>query len=135
MKRTEIERLLPQVFQQAITPGSPLAALLDVMVTLQTPAEAVLQKLDMFFDPYQAPDAFVPFLAGWLDLDRFLSGSPERLDDETAVSLFPTSLAHLRELIAAAAFLSQWRGTAKGLTRFLETATGRFGFCYSRTGH
>jgi hypothetical protein len=34
----------------------------------------------------------------------------------------------LRELIAAAAFLSQWRGTAKGLLRFLETATGVEGF-------
>ena len=37
-------------------------------------------------------------------------------------------LLFLRELIAAAAQLSQWRGTAQGLQRFLETATGIEGF-------
>jgi hypothetical protein len=35
---------------------------------------------------------------------------------------------NLRELIARAARLSQWRGTAEGLVRFLEAATGRVGF-------
>jgi hypothetical protein len=30
--------------------------------------------------------------------------------------------------VAAAAYLSQWRGTARGLLRFLETATGLQGF-------
>lgn len=128
MKRTEIERLLPQVMQRTVTPGSPLAALLDVMVRLQTPAETVLERLDSYFDPYQAPDAFVPLLASWLDLDRFLTGTPTELTDETAAELFATSLGRLRELIQAAPFLSQWRGTAKGLICFLETATGVSGF-------
>jgi hypothetical protein len=31
-------------------------------------------------------------------------------------------------LIARAAYLSQWRGTRKGLIAFLETATGASGF-------
>ena len=31
-------------------------------------------------------------------------------------------------MIAAAAYLSQWRGTLQGLVRFLETATGAQGF-------
>ena len=128
MKRTEIERLLPQVIQRTATPGSPLAALLDVIVTLQAPSEAVLERLDSYFDPYQAPDAFVPYLASWLDLDRFLLGSPDELTDEAAAELFATSLARLRELIRVAPFLSQWRGTAKGLICFLETATGVSGF-------
>ena len=35
---------------------------------------------------------------------------------------------NLRELIAGAAHLSQWRGTAYGLKLFLETATGHTGF-------
>jgi hypothetical protein len=39
-----------------------------------------------------------------------------------------TGTGQLRELIAAAAYLSQWRGTAKGLKLFLETATGMSGF-------
>jgi hypothetical protein len=34
----------------------------------------------------------------------------------------------LRELVAAAAYLSKWRGTSKGLHHFLETATGASGF-------
>ena len=34
----------------------------------------------------------------------------------------------LRELVAAAAYLSKWRGTMRGLTLFLETATGAPGF-------
>jgi hypothetical protein len=37
-------------------------------------------------------------------------------------------LGRLRELIAQAAFLSQWRGTSRGLLRFLEAATGVQGF-------
>ena len=34
----------------------------------------------------------------------------------------------MRELIAVAAYLSQWRGTLEGLCLFLETATGSLGF-------
>jgi hypothetical protein len=39
----------------------------------------------------------------------------------------------LRELIAAAAHLSSWRGTAYGLVRFLEIATGAHGFRLEET--
>ncbi|MEO8394645.1 MAG: phage tail protein, partial [Chloroflexota bacterium] len=41
---------------------------------------------------------------------------------------FPTGVGHLRELVSAAVFLSRWRGTAKALITFLETATGITGF-------
>lgn len=128
MKRTEIEGLLPGVFQRTIVPGSPLAALLEVMEGLHSPSESILAQLDTYLEPYQAPPEFVPFIAGWLDLERFLTRVPEKLDVTIAQGLFPSGLGHLRELIAAAAYLSKWRGTAKGLIRFLETATGESGF-------
>ncbi|GHO58442.1 phage tail protein [Ktedonobacter robiniae] len=127
MKRTDIERLLPEVFQRAIEGGSPLLTLLEVMEALPAPDEAVLDQLDAFFDPYRAPDAFVPFLASWVDLERFLQGVPATSATQAAPS-WPSGMGRLRELIAAVPFLAQWRGTAKGLLRFLETATGVQGF-------
>lgn len=124
MKRTEIERLLPGIFQRTVKPGGLLAALLDVMETLHAPSESILQDLEIFFDPYRAPDPFVPYLAGWVDLESLLIG----VSEEDKAASFPTGVGQLRELVAAAAFLSQWRGTRKGLLRFLETATGTKGF-------
>jgi hypothetical protein len=35
-----------------------------------------------------------------------------------------TGLGRLRELVAAAGEISRWRGTARGLRLFLQTATG-----------
>ncbi|MEW5989620.1 MAG: phage tail protein [Chloroflexota bacterium] len=128
MKQSEIAHLLPGVFQRTVKPGTPLWALLDVMEALHAPSEEVLARLDRYFDPYQAPDAFVPYLASWVDLERLLTGMVDRLNDATAPTLFPAGLGRLRELIAAAVFLSRWRGTNKGLIRFLETATGFQGY-------
>jgi len=126
MKQNEIENLLPAVFQRTIRPGNPLSALLTAMETLHAPSEKVLENLDAFFDPYRTPDRFVPYLARWVDLERFLADYPEEFT-ETLPSL-PSGLGRLRELIATTAFLSKWRGTARGLLRFLETATGARGF-------
>jgi phage tail-like protein len=126
MRRTDIEQLLPGIFQRTIQQGTPLFALLEVMEALPAIDEAALDQLDAFFDPYRAPDAFVPFLAGWVNLERLLLEVPEEF---TATALpLPSGMGRLRELVAAATFLAQWRGTAKGLLRFLETATGIQGF-------
>ncbi len=131
MRRNEIEGLLPEIFQRTIRPGNPLFALLDVMELLHAPSEQVLERLDAFFDPYRAPDRLVPYLARWVDLERFLADSSGG-DGESAPGQvsdpFPSGTGRLRELIADVAFLSKWRGTAKGLLRFLETATGVQGF-------
>ncbi|HZU69823.1 MAG TPA: hypothetical protein VFA09_21300 [Ktedonobacteraceae bacterium] len=127
MKLNEIEQMLPGVFQRTVLEGTPLFALLEVMEDLHAPDEAVLDQLDAFFDPYRAPDTFVPFLASWVDLDRLLLAVPEEFE-ETAPPPLPSGIGRLRELVAAATFLAQWRGTAKGLLRFLETATGVQGF-------
>jgi phage tail-like protein len=127
MKQSRIESLLPEVFQRTARPGSPLSALLEVMEALHAPSEDVLARLETFLNPYRAPDDFVPFLARWVDLERLVVEAPE----ERALSevpSFPGGLGRLRDLVAAAAFLSKWRGTAKGLLSFLEIATGVQGF-------
>ncbi|MFL5357277.1 phage tail protein [Archangium sp.] len=111
MKRNEIARLLPGVFQRALD-GGPLLALLDVMEALHAPSEAALADLSALFHPLRAPERFVPFLARWVDL-----GVP-----------VTTGLGRTRELVAAAVELSRWRGTARGLLLFLRTATGREDF-------
>lgn len=112
MERTDIEALLPAVFRRAVDSSPALAGLLDVMASLGAPAETVLAHIDAYFDPRRAPDAWVPFLARWVGIDFEVQ----------------TGLGHLRELVAVAVALSQKRGTAAGLTRFLETATGIAGF-------
>ena len=127
MKREEIERLLPRVFRRTLRPGSPLLALLEVMEALHEPSEAALRRLDAALDPRRAPDAFVPLLARWLDLDRLFEQRPAG-EGPPAAAPVTTGLGRLRELVAAAARLSQWRGTAKGLRDFLEIATGTPGF-------
>jgi phage tail-like protein len=127
MRRSEIERLLPEVFQRTLTPGGPLGAVVDAMEALHAPCEAVLAEVDRTFSAWRAPDRFVPALARWVDLDRLVATGADGADapGERRPS---TSLGRLRELIATAAYLSQWRGTAHGLTLFLTTATGQSGF-------
>jgi phage tail-like protein len=129
MNPSEIERLLPSVFQRTLDAGSPLAAILDAMAALHAPSEQALATLDRIFNAYRTPDAFVPYLAHWLDLDRFLPESATRPEaGEPIPAPLAARLGRWRELIAAAAQLSQWRGTAYGLCQFLETATGTTGF-------
>ncbi len=124
MNRDEIQALLPNIFQRTLYPGSPLAALLEVMVQMHAPAEVTLAHLDMLFDPRRTPDAFVPLLAGWVNLDPLLDASSASATGPT----LSTGRQPLRELIAIAATLSRWRGTAKGLVLFLETAMDMRGF-------
>src|SRR5262245_8839415 len=70
MKRSEIERLLPNVFRRTIRPDKPLLAILEVMSALHEPSEDALENLDDTFNPFRAREDFVPFLACWLDLER-----------------------------------------------------------------
>ena len=127
MKHSDIQKLLPMVYQRSLQEGAPLDALLDAMVSMFTPAETVLENIATYFSPYTAPDAFVRYLAKWVDLDRYLGTTTERqhVTQPLPVVIEP---GRLRELVAKAARLSQWRGTAKGLKLFLETATGVGGF-------
>src|SRR5437867_568117 len=127
MKCGEIERLLPSVFQRTLHAGGPLGCLLEVMEALHAPAEGVLAGLDAKFDTRRTEDGFVPFLARWVDLERIFEPQASGASS-TARPPISTGLGRLRELTAAAAWLSKWRGTARGLRRFLHTATGETHF-------
>lgn len=129
MKQADIERLLPKVYQYALPESAPLRAIVAVMESHHAPVETVLENLHTYFNPYTAPDAFVTFLAKWVDLDRFFE-TTRMTGNNGKVPHEPLASGHgrLRELIAAASFLSQWRGTALGLQSFLEIVTGERGF-------
>jgi hypothetical protein len=129
MKQAEIKTLLPDVFQRTAYPGTPIAGLLLLMEVLHAPSEEVLSRLDAIFDPRRTFADNVPYLASWVDLDRLFRENPRRT--LRATPPFPaisTGVGRLRELTAAAAYLSKWRGTAKGLLSFLQIATGLTGF-------
>lgn len=135
MRRPEIERILPNVFQLALHPDrgwvlerdTRLGAVLDVMEGLHQPIEDKLDALAEYVDPRRAPEPFVPYLAGWVDLDWLVSPTPDELEGGGA-AIPSTGLGHLRELVAQAAQLARWRGTARGLLSFIEIATGLRGF-------
>jgi phage tail-like protein len=114
MHAERIARLLPEVYQRTIVSGTPIATLIDVMAELHAPVEDVLAHLPDYFDPQLTPDRFVPFLARWVDLSRWL--------DESGG--FDSGVGRLRQVVAAAAHLSRLRGTAEGLRDALEWATG-----------
>lgn len=125
MRRNEIKHLLPGVYQLALHPVATgelepdrrLAAALDAMEELHQPSEEILEHLDAFVDPRRAPDDFVTYLAGWVDLDWLAVGGR-----------VTTGPGRLRELVSVAMALSRWRGTARGLLDFLRAATGVSGF-------
>ena len=121
MRRPDLDRLLPEVMQRAAQPGQPLDAALDVMAELITPVEDSLSGVDAVFNPYRAPDAFLPFLAGWLDLGDLLRPGPLEAQ-------YAPGLQQLRLLIARTMPLNFMRGTARGLVGVLEAATGLTGF-------
>lgn len=126
MKKAQIKRLLPSVFQHAVLPASPLSAILEVMEEMHAPSEFAMDHLAETFDLHRTPDAFVPYLASWVDLEDLLDIPRDQA--RTATPRLSTGVGRLRELTAAAVTLSHWRGTCKGLTLFLETATGLGGF-------
>lgn len=115
MQADRIVRLLPEVYQRAIAPGTPLAALIELMEQLHAPVEDALERYPEYFDAQRAPERFVPYLAHWVDLARWL-------DDATGE--FDAGVGRLRQVVAAAPQLSRSRGTAEGLRAALEWATG-----------
>ena len=120
MKQDEIKNFLPAVFQRTVHTGNPLNSFLGVMEILHAPAEEVLENVEHFFDARRTPDEFVPFLAQWVNLEWIFAAN---VTLELDSPLMP-KIGYLRELVANATYLSQWRGTKKGLLLFLQTATG-----------
>lgn len=131
MERQRIARLLPEIFQRTLptqwwqtrlngetSPPTVLGAILAVMEQMLAPTETALANLEAYFDPRLAPEEWLPFLACWLDLDRFLK------QDEKGAWKFPGGSLRLRQLIMEAVSLNKERGTYSGLKRFLKIATG-----------
>lgn len=122
MRHQAIERLLPAAYQRAATPGSVLSALLDVMEAMHAPDEVLLDGVDDLFAAYRTRAHLLPYLARWLALDHLVP-QVGRGGAGSAVAA-----GRLRDLVAEGAALAQWRGTAHGLRRTLEIATGATGF-------
>lgn len=127
MQRAAIERLLPGVIQQTSLPTSALYALLEAMEDLHAPSEDALDHLEAYFNPYLAPDEFLPYLTRWVDLDWLLGDAPPA-SPVAATTEFPGGPDGLRDLIAYGAYLAHWRGTETGLLLLLRLATGKQGF-------
>ncbi len=129
MARTSLRQVLPQVFAAGAETG-PLAALVTAADGMHQPVSDVLDHLESRFDPLQAPDAMVCYLASWVDLDWLtLPETPTR-----SRSTLPGGTAPLRDLLVASADLAARRGTAGGIVRFLELATRRDGFTVEDAG-
>ena len=128
MRTDEILELLPDVFQQTATDESnPLTVLLGLMEALHDPDERVLADLDAYVDPRRTPDEFVHYLSWWVNLAWLFLDPP---DDPYAEfgRPFANGEGRLRELVARGAYEAKWRGTAAGMVRMLEMATGLTGF-------
>jgi len=129
VKKEKISSLLPEIFQiteklcDSEKKKSPLTAFLSVMESMHIDSEDILANLDKYFDPSRTKNQFIPFLLKWVDLDWILNNESEKKDN---FSLIKTE--NLRQLVSNAWYLSKWRGSAKGLIMFLETATGVQGF-------
>jgi len=97
-------RYLPAIFQE----NEFLGRYLRIFETIWEPLEWRQNHINLYFDPRTCPPSFLPWLAGWLDM---------------AVNPYwPES--RVRRLIAEAADLYRWRGTAYGLKRLIEVVTG-----------
>jgi phage tail-like protein len=126
MNRSTVLALLPDVMRRADGEGTPLAALIDVLVECLHPVDATLRAVHETLDARRARAPFVGMLAEWVDLGALLV-------DVEAPGLGRTKTlaaghGRLRELTLAAASLAETRGTRAGLRRFLELATGVTGF-------
>jgi phage tail-like protein len=113
VRRAAIERLLPLAYQRVAADGGVLAALLDVMEALHAPDEEILARVDDLYAAYRSPDQLTGFLARWVAMDH--------VGGAQAHGVAP---GRLRDVVADAAALAQWRGTPDGLLALLRTATG-----------
>jgi phage tail-like protein len=127
VKQALILDRLPDVFKVGATPDNPLLALVGVMEELHARDEDILSGFGAYLDPRRTTDPFVPYLAAWVDLAWLLVDPPDDPYAEPGTP-FPGGLGALRELVSGAAQAAKWRGTAAGLVRMLETATGKQGY-------
>ena len=127
MNHSEIQALLPDVFLQTLDDKNNhketiLAMLIDTMHLLHADTELQLETIEDFFNPCRTPqEKFIEYLGYWADLERLWHNNSAS-DDADSNDFINRDC--LQELILSAAYLSQWRGTQKGLCQFLKIATG-----------
>jgi phage tail-like protein len=126
MRAERIAQFLPEIYRASNIEGGVLNAVLNAMDCLQGPSEDILDDLDRYFDPIRSPDRFVPMLANWVDLARYLDWGGGR--EGMGQPYFKPGLERLRLLVALAVKLNAERGTAAMLKQMLAGATGIEGF-------
>jgi phage tail-like protein len=95
---------LPIIFQE----DEFLGRYLLLFESIWEPLEHRQDHVPFYIDPHTAPDSFLPWLAGWLNI-AFNEHWPE---------------PRRRALLAEAIDLYRWRGTRYGLARMLEVCGG-----------
>jgi phage tail-like protein len=90
---------LPAVFQNDGFTARFVSAFDDVVA----PVFHTLDNLDAYLDPSLCPPDFLPWLAGWVEIE---------LDDNW-------SLEQQRRLVATAVEVARWRGTCRGLVELV----------------
>lgn len=109
ISRESYIKWLPSVYQRSDINGRNFVRdLLWIIQHLFGSIDETLDRVHTFFDPYEAPEKFLPWLASW---------SAMVLDED-----WP--LAKKRRLIRKAIELYRTRGTVKGLKLFLGMFTG-----------
>lgn len=131
MTPERIARLLPEVWHaptsaSAARDGSEHSRLLwdvlNAMSALHKPTEDTLASLPQLVDPLAARGRFVPMLAGWLDLDGYLTWPSGRIN--LGSPHLATGSERLRALCSLAPGFRHRRGLSSSLRDFLEVALG-----------
>jgi len=95
---------LPAMFAQ----NDFLGRFLLIFERIWEPLEQRQDHMDMYFDPATCPTSFLEWLASWFDI----TVGPHWPEDR------------MRDLVAQAMHLYQWRGTRYGMQRSIELWTG-----------
>ncbi|MCS6914131.1 MAG: phage tail protein [Myxococcales bacterium] len=109
VSRESYIKWLPALYQRSDVTGKNFVR--DLLWIVQHMFGSIEERLDVihtYFDPYEAPEEFLPWLAGW-----------------SAMVLEPDwPVAHKRRLIRNAMELYRLRGTVRGLSLFIKLFTG-----------
>ncbi len=109
VSRDSYVRWLPAIYQRSDLSGRNLVKeLLWITQHLFSSVEDVLNVSHQFFDPYEAPEHFLPWLASWTAMV---------LEEDWPI-------AKKRRLIKRAVDLYRIRGTLRGLKLFISLFTG-----------
>jgi phage tail-like protein len=97
-------RYLPALYQESDFIGRFLL----IFEAIWEPLERRQDQIAAYFDPRTCPAEFLPWLASWLEVPLEANWPEHRR----------------RHLLAEGMHLARWRGTAYGLRRVIELATG-----------